>query len=219
MSNAWLRGLGAVAIALALGAIIYFVVQERRVAEAERVAADKARADAKSDLERARAETQKQMQALSDQKQSLDRAKDDAAKQAQSLNEAVDASKKSQAEQIEKGKRAKHLFEAIAATQSIKVAVAEHYQSNIQWPASNKEVGIANPESFRTEVIRSALVEPFEKTARIRVRYVDPTATEREIHLIASVNDAQNVSWQCVSPDQTDIASFASSCTYRAAKR
>jgi hypothetical protein len=219
MSNVWVRGLGAAAAAVALGAVIYVVIQERRVAEAERVAADQARDEAKKDLARAREESQKQMQVLSDQKSALDRAKDDAAKQAQSLNDAVDASKKSQAEQIEKGKRAKHLFEAIAATQSIKVAVAEHYQSSVQWPASNKEVGIANPESFRTEVIRTALVEPFEKTARIRVRYVDPSAAEREIHLIASVNDAQNVSWQCVSPDQTDIANFASSCVYRVVKK
>jgi hypothetical protein len=209
----------AAVVAIGLATFAYFIMQERRTAEAERTAADKARADAKGDLERARAETQKQMQVLGDQKAELDRAKDDAAKQVQSLNDAVDASKKSQAEQIEKGKRAKHVYEAIAVTQSLKVAIAEHHQSNLRWPSSNKEAGVPLPESFRSAVIRAAYVEPFEKTARIRVRYLDPSAVEREIQLLASVNEAFVYSWRCVSPDQPDVADVAASCTYRATKK
>jgi hypothetical protein len=209
----------AAIVVITVGAFAYFIVQERRVAEAERAAADKSRDEANVILERARAETQKQLQVLTDQKAELDRAKDGAAKQAQSLNDAVDASKKSQAEQIEKGKRARHVYEAIAVSQSLKVAMAEHHQSNGKWPTSNKEAGVPAPESFRTAVIRAAYVEPFEKTARIRVRYLDPSAVEREIQLLASVNEAFVYSWNCVSSDQADIAEFASSCTYRAGKK
>jgi hypothetical protein len=209
----------AAIVVITVGAFAYFIAQERRVAEAERAAADKSRDEAKVILERARAETQKQLQVLTDQKAELDRAKDGAAKQAQSLNDAVDASKKSQTEQIEKGKRAKHVYEAIAVTQSLKVAIAEHHQSNLRWPSSNKEAGVPLPESFRTAVIRAAYVEPFEKTARIRVRYLDPSAVEREIQLLASVNEAFVYSWNCVSPDQPDVADVAASCTYRAARK
>lgn len=139
-----------------------------------------------------------------------------AAEQTQSLNTAVDASKAYQQQQVERSKRGRALGEGLMAAQGVRVAMTEYFQSEGRWPASNAAMGLSAPESYRTETLRSVHAEPFGKSGRVRVRFIDETGSEREIHFVASVNGAMQVGWQCVSPDVRDIAEIAPSCKFAA---
>jgi Pilin (bacterial filament) len=197
----------AIVLLLLVAAFVIFTqVREDRVkAEQAREAAERARDDAKGQLAQVR-----------DERERLDSAKLDAQRQAQSLNEAVDASKQFERAQMEKGKRGQHIAAALAASQQFKVVAAEHHQSTGQWPKNNKEVGLPAPESFRSDILLSAALETHLDTSKVRVRYRDDQAQQKELHLIASVNAAGAFSWQCISPDTQDITEFAPSCKYRA---
>jgi Pilin (bacterial filament) len=199
--------IAAAVIVLCSAAFIMFttVRQDRVKAEQAREAAERARDDAKGQLAQVR-----------DEREKLDSVKIDAQRQTQSLNEAVDASKQFERAQIEKGKRGQHIAAALAASQQFKVVAAEHHQSTGQWPKNNKEVGLPAPESFRSDVLLSATLEPHIETTKIRLRYLDNQAQAKELHLIASVNPSGAFSWQCISPDIQSIAEFAPSCKYRA---
>jgi Pilin (bacterial filament) len=201
------------AVALALAALVaiaafvfgaMYLHDERAAITAERVATERARDEAKQHLEQVRSE-----------KASLDTATSQAAQQASSLNAAVEASQRADRARAERTKRAGRIANALAAAQLAKVATAEHYQSSLQWPTHNQEAGLPPPESFRNDVVRSITVEKHASTTRIRVRYVEEGG-ERELQLLASVNQAFAFSWQCISNDTPDIQELASGCSYRA---
>jgi FtsZ-interacting cell division protein ZipA len=200
-----LLGVSAIAVCIAAFATLSYVRSEREKTETARVAAERARDEAKQQLAQAR-----------DEREKLDRANVEAQQQAKTLNEAVDASKQFEQAQREKGKRANRVSTALATAQQFKVTAAEHFQTTGQWPKNNKELGLPSPESFRSETLRSVLIEPHANSSRIRIRYVHEDATEREIHLVGGVNVAGAFTWQCSSPDTADIAEFAQGCVYRA---
>lgn len=165
-------------------------------------------------LEQTSAEARQRMTQLREEKAMAEKAAAAAAEQTQSLNTAVDASKAYQQQQVERGKRGRALGEGLMAAQSVKVAMTDYFQGEGRWPANNAAMGLTAPESYRTETLRSVSAEAFGKSGRVRVRFVDEGGSEREIHLIASVNGAMQVSWQCVSPDVRDIAEIASGCKF-----
>jgi hypothetical protein len=127
--------------------------------------------------------------------------------------ELIANAKRFQSEQRDLAIRANQFTDGFAAMQQVKVQVAEYVASSGKWPANNTDVGAPAPESFRTESLNQVKIEPFEKTARIRA--VVGAGNER-IDLIARMNGAGNITWQCVSPDVKDIQTFFSTCVYRA---
>jgi FtsZ-interacting cell division protein ZipA len=200
-----LLGVGAIAVCVAAFATLSYVRSEREKTEKARAAA-----------ERVRDETKQQLAQVRDEREKLDRAKVEAQQQTKTLNEAVDASKQFEQAQREKGKRANRVSTALVAAQPFKVTAAEYFQTTGQWPKNNKELGLPSSESFRSETLRSVSIEPYANTSRIRIRYMHEDATEREIHLVGGANTVGAFTWQCSSPDTTDIAEFAQGCVYRA---
>jgi Pilin (bacterial filament) len=182
-----------------------YLRNERAAIASDRAAVELARDDAKQRIDELRNET-----AI------IERAVSDARQQTSALNQAVEASQRADRARTDQGKRANRIATALAAAQAVKLATAEQYQSSMQWPATNKEIGLPPPESFRTEVLRSVNVEKHASGSRIRVRYVDEGVVERELFLVASVDAAFAIHWQCVSADTPDIREIASGCSYRA---
>ena len=205
-NRAVLVGAILIVIVVAVLATLLYVRGERESAVLERKAS-----------EQARAETQQQLSQVREEREKLDRSKTEAQQQTKSLTEAVDASKQFQQSQREKGDRINRVSIALTTTQQFKIAVAEHHQSTGQWPASNKDVGLPLPESFRNEVVRSVMIEPYGATSRIRARFVDAAAKERELQLIVSLNASTGYTWQCFSPDFPSVNELAAGCSYRAA--
>jgi Pilin (bacterial filament) len=204
-SKTILFGVCALGLCLAAFATLSYVRSEREKTETARLAAERARDEAKQQLALVREERDK-----------LDRVTGEAQRQTKTLNEAVDASKQFEQGQREKGKRASRVFTALATAQQFKVNAAERFQTTGQWPNNNKELGLPPAESFRSETLRSVSIEPHANTSRIRIRYEHEDATEREIHLVGAVNAAGVFTWQCSSPDTADIAEFVQGCNYRA---
>jgi regulator of replication initiation timing len=165
-------------------------------------------------LEQTSAEARQRMAQLREEKAMAEKSAALAAEQTQSLNNAVDASKAFQQQQFERSKRGRAMNEGFIAAQGVKVAMTDYFQSEGRWPANNAALGLTAPESYRTEILRSVNAETFGKSGRVRVRFVDEGGSERELHLIANVNGAMQVSWQCVSPDVRDIAEIAPSCKF-----
>jgi hypothetical protein len=165
-------------------------------------------------LEQTSAEARQRMAQLREEKAIAEKSATLAAEQTQSLNSAVDASKAFQQQQIDRSKRGRAMSEGFMAAQGLKVAMTEYFQSEGRWPANNAALGLTAPESYRTEILRSVNAEAFGKSGRVSVRFVDEGGSERELHLIANVNGAMQVSWQCVSPDVRDIAEIAPSCKF-----
>lgn len=154
-----------------------------------------------------------------DKRGKLDRSKTEAQHQTKPLTETADtlrASKPLQQSQREKDDRINRVSIALTTTQQFKIAVAEHHQSTGQWPASNKDVGLPPPESFRNEILRSVVIEPHGSTARIRVRFVDAASKERELQQIVSVNASTGYTWQCFTLDFPSLTELAEGCGYRA---
>ena len=116
----------------------------------------------------------------------------------------------------EPGDRIDRILIALTTTQQFKIAVAQHHQSKGRWPASNKDVGLPLPESFRNEVVRSVVIEPYASTARIRMRFVDAAAKERELQLVVSLNASTGYTWQCFTADFPSLNELAAGCSYRA---
>ena len=170
----------------------------------------------RDERERAGQETQQQLSQVREEREKLDRSKTEAQQQTKSLTDAVDASKQFQQSQREKSDRINRVSIALTTTQQFKIAVAEHHQSTGQWPASNKDVGLPLPESFRNEIVRSVVIEPYGATSRIRARFVDAAAKERELQLIVSLNASTGYTWQCFSPDFPSVNELAAGCSYRA---
>jgi hypothetical protein len=97
------------------------------------------------------------------------------------------------------------------AANSVKLAMAESYMTNVKWPQSNKEAGVPEPESFKAEGIASIAVQP---NARIKLTLVNPEGKSEQLWLTGSVNDAMVVSWKCTTEDIIDIAQLIPACSY-----
>ena len=151
-----------------------------------------------------------------DEREKLDRTKTESQHQTKSVPKAGDASKTLEKSQREKAERINRVSIALTTTQQFKIAVAEHHQSTGQWPISNEDVGLPLPDSFRNEILRSVVIEPYAGTARIRVRFVDAKSKERELQQIVSVNASTGYTWQCFSPDFPTLTELAAGCGYRA---
>jgi Pilin (bacterial filament) len=140
----------------------------------------------------------------------------DARQQAAALNAALEASKQYQNQQMDRAKRGRALGEAIVAAQSIKLGATEYFLSEGKWPINNKSMGLPAAESFQTETLQSVNIEPFEKSARIRVKFMNESRAEQQIMMIANVSGAGQITWTCVSPDVKDISEIMPSCRYQA---
>jgi hypothetical protein len=109
-----------------------------------------------------------------------------------------------------------HRMEGLSAAQSVKVAIAEKYMSSGKMPGSNREAGIAAPDQFAGQSLRSLKVE---RDGSITLLYNEKAGADgATIKLSPSVNtQTMMISWQCVS-DYQDIAQTVPQCEYRPAQ-
>lgn len=180
----------------------------------------KARADElaleRSALDRSAEAAKQQGVSLAQDKNATEKISTDAQQQTAALTAALDASKQYQQQQMERAKRGRALGEAIVAAQSVKLGATEYFLSEGKWPANNKSMGLPAAESFQTDTVQSVSIEPFEKSARILVKFVNESRTGQQIMMIANVSGAGQVTWTCVSPDVKDIQDIVPSCRYQA---
>ena len=203
-----------------------FAAEQARaqVAADEKTYADnremKARADAlaleRSALDRSAEAAKQQSVSLAQDKNATEKISTDAQQQTAALTAALDASKQYQQQQMDRAKRGRALGEAIVAAQSVKLGATEYFLSEGKWPANNKSMGLPAAESFQTDTLQSVSIEPFEKSARILVKFVNESRTGQQIMMIANVSGAGQVTWTCVSPDVKDIQDIVPSCRYQA---
>lgn len=153
----------------------------------------------------------KQNLELQETKQALDQSMQQARDQAKELNDAVKNSEQYQQEQKARSKRVSILTRGLNAASSVKVAMAEAYMTNLKWPQTNKEAGVPEPESFKTEGIASIAVQP---NTKIRLNLINPEGKSEQLWLTGSVNDAMLVSWKCTTQDIPDIAQLVPTCSY-----
>jgi Pilin (bacterial filament) len=180
----------------------------------------KARADElaleRSALDRSAEAAKQQGVSLTQDKNATEKITTDAQQQTAALNAALEASKQYQNQQMDRAKRGRALGEAIVAAQSVKLGATEYFLSEGKWPVNNKSMGLPAAESFQTETLQSVTIEPFEKSARILVKFVNESRTGQQIMMVANVSGAGQVTWTCASPDVKDIQDIVPSCRYQA---
>jgi hypothetical protein len=148
---------------------------------------------------------------LQQTKLALDESTQQARDQTQALNDAVKNSEQYQQAQKTQSRRVTLLMNGLNAMNSVKVAVAESYMTYLKWPQSNKEAGVPEPESFKTESVVSINVQPGGK---IRLRVINPEGRPERLWLNGSVNAAMQVLWKCTTEDIPDIAQLIPVCVY-----
>lgn len=148
---------------------------------------------------------------LKQTKQALDQSVQQARDQTQALNDAVKSNEESQKEQAARSKRVNVLASGLNAANSVKLAMAEGYMTNLKWPDSNKEAGVPVPQSFKTDSIVSITVQP---KAKIKITTTSPEGKSEQLWLTGSVNEAMQVLWKCTTEDIVDIAQLIPACSY-----
>ncbi len=162
-------------------------------------------------LTRATADAKQQREKLAQQTAETETVTETARQQTGQL----DAANANVQEQREHYKRAVGLMEGLRGAQQMRISVMEYYQTEGRWPVSNKAMGAFLPDEFRTTLIDHISVEPFGKTARIRIAVNSPTGTTQHISLIANESRTGQISWDCSSEDIKDISKYVSACEYR----
>lgn len=147
----------------------------------------------------------KQAELLSKQAQSL-------SDQASALKEQVANEHRQAAERKEKSLIAFYRAEGLQLSGSAKVAVAEYYFSNGEFPSSNAELGLGAPEQFHGQSLRSMHLS---EGGIITLTYDAKSGFDGgSIQLIPEVGATAGLQWKCVTTDFRDIAASIPQCGY-----
>lgn len=95
-----------------------------------------------------------------------------------------------------------------------KVAVAEYYASNAQWPADNAAAGLPAADTFRGESLRR--LEVAGNTITLTFDQRSGVDGGRLVLTGDVSNPVMGPGWTCTSPDLDYIASVVPNCSYTA---
>ncbi len=200
-------------------ALLYFH-QHRQLNE--RTAGAEQRAGAPEERAKAGEQHTALAQQAVDQQQRTAQLEGDAGERAAQVTKVAGEVKQTQAqnqrpaqqlEPLEKSE-AQALEQDLAVMSPLKVGVVEYFMSQDRWPSSNADIGVAAPEQYHGDRLRSARVLP---EGVIELSFVRGDGqTPGIVRLVA---DAQNsaslgIRWRCESPDFPDIVSVMPACKY-----
>jgi len=102
----------------------------------------------------------------------------------------------------------------VAATGSMKTAIAEYYLTNGKLPASNAELGLPAPGEYRGTSLKSATVTP---QGAIELTFDAASGIDGgQIRLVPDVDraGAMGIRWRCESADFAQIADLLPACVH-----
>jgi len=158
-------------------------------------------------------QTRAQTEALQQQAQALQQQSEALRNKTTELQQQVVQEHETAAEEQRMRLTRSYRMEGLAAAQSVKVAIAEYYMNNARLPHSNREAGVAEPDKFSGESLRSLIVDT---QGAITLTFDEKSGVRGgTIRLIPDVsNQTMGVKWRCTSPDFSDIALSIAQCAY-----
>lgn len=108
-----------------------------------------------------------------------------------------------------------YLAEGLQMAANAKTAIAESYQTNMEFPATNQDVGLPAPTQMRGQSLRSLRLS---RNGVISLTYDAKTGVDQGvIRLIPDVRAGDGrMSWRCETPSYANIAMFFPQCAYAA---
>ena len=91
--------------------------------------------------------------------------------------------------------------EGLNVAGAAKLAVAETFQTNGDWPTANESAGLPPAGSIRGNNVSSVTVE--EST--ITIAYSDDTNIQGDVIVLKATNEGGSISWQCGGDAATTV--------------
>jgi hypothetical protein len=158
-------------------------------------------------------QTKAQTEAMQEQAQQLKQQSEALQQQTDAMKEQVALEHQQAAADQQRYLTRAYRMEGLAAAQSVKVQIASHYMEFGKLPRSNHEAGVAEPEKFSGQSLRSLLIDP---DGQIVLTYDEKAGDGGgTIRLIPDTsNPTMVIKWRCASPNFSDIALSIAQCDY-----
>jgi hypothetical protein len=168
----------------------------------------------RSDRQHARDEAaviREQTHALQMRAAEMNRRLQQVGEQAQALQAEV-ASQRAAVEQDRSQQLvAQFLIEGLQVAQSLRVAVAESYQTNLQWPTSNADIGMPPPAQLQGQSLQSASVGD---QGVVTLHYDAKTGVVGGMIRLIPQAAPSGVTWRCETSSYPDIAVLVPQCRF-----
>ena len=158
-----------------------------------------------------------QAQVLQHQADEMKRQLRDANEQATALRDEVAGQRRDETERKAQQLIAGYLAEGLQIAAAAKVAVAESYQVNLKWPATNQEAGLPEPAQMKARSLQSVRLS---RNGVIVLTYDAKSGIDRGvIRLIPKARAGGGpIYWRCESPSFETIATIVPQCSYSAVR-
>lgn len=103
------------------------------------------------------------------------------------------------------------LVDGLQVAQALRVAVAESYQTNLQWPTSNADVGMPAPAQLTGQSLQSASIGG---KGVVTLKYDAKTGVAGGTIELIPQAAATGVTWRCATSSYPEIAALVPQCRF-----
>ncbi len=111
--------------------------------------------------------------------------------------------------------RARYLAEGLQIAQAARVAIAETYQTSLQWPTSNADAGLPAPERMKGDSLQGLQIGG---GGVITLTYDEKSGAAGGTIRLLPMAHGGAVRWDCVTASYADIADVIPQCIYAPGK-